>query len=69
MASQIMNGLGYRNGVHFRTRALALGLGVETVAPSLWIVKKNGHTESPSLDTNEVHAWLDEWGEITAKDI
>lgn len=60
MAHEIINGNGYRNGVHFRTRALRLGYGVESNVPELWNVTQNGQPVVENLTWGEVHNWLDE---------
>ena len=61
MAAEIKSGLGYRNSVHFQTRALALGFGVESPFPKLWLVTKNGQPLTSELSWGEVHDWLDEF--------
>lgn len=63
MASEIINGFGYRNGVYFRDRALQMGLGTEPVlAPGndLWHVTQEGRPISPELTSEEAHGFLDE---------
>lgn len=62
MASEILNGFGYRHGDHFSAHAFRLGLGTEHVIGDLWEVTLDGKSISDPLHVNEVHGWLDAYG-------
>ena len=62
MAGEIISGFGYTNGVHWKARALKLGLGHESAlgpGNDLWILTRDGVPVSETFVSNEGHGMLD----------
>lgn len=66
MGYEIISGFGYRSGVHWQARALALGLGHESAlgpGHDLWRLTSDGAAISESFVSEEGHDILDRYEE------
>jgi len=64
MASEIISGFGHRNGVHWKARALELGLGHESAlgpGHDLWLLTRDGAPISETFVSDEGHGVLDQY--------
>ena len=71
MAGEIISGFGYRNGVHWKARALKLGLGHESAlgpGHDLWLLTRDGAPISETFVSDEGHGMLDLYEKQTAAD-